>query len=505
MKKIIVNESVLRQIIAEMAKERKLVTEIKVADAYTRFYEGKIPQDIYAALMQGADKMTPFHKICLDSLMGYYNDNEIDTSSESWHSQYLEWANEIGSKWAAASNDARQLLLRYMQAMDATWDFSNFERIVRVTNTILSKRAHTEKSYSDNGLEVLYEDDNLLITCTTSYAASKKNYGDSHWCTASDIFGHYNGFKMFGDYTCNSEYEDDAILVQFVDKHDREKTIQVAFTDGLEIAQSCDFFDHEISAEDTKAYLDRIIGLDKLQQIIPWEDLMDKTRQMYGDEYEYWEEKSVSAIKKAAAEIKTKWKNGEYEKDLLYFINDARKHDWWNYFDNGINIIFNSTERYKAEGTYVCSVSYYGEYYDTLNDFEDSNDVVLHVRELVLVKKGVNDDYYIVGRIPNMWIEKAAPAFVVAHNDDAALLCSWSDFSILAKGRDALDLRTTAILLDEEYNYGRSNNEPYHGRVYGYTSGQLLYEGEMTNIDLWGNNPSFTDKNGIVHSLRNHW
>ena len=507
MKKIIINEDILRQIIAEMAKERKLVTEIKVADAYTRFYQDKIPQDIYSALMKGTDKMTPFHKLCLDVLVK--NVSEDSETNDMWHDQYLEWAKEIGDKWAVATNDARQFLLRYIQSTKPIYSFDNFERIVMTVNKILNKSGHTEKNYSKRGLVVLYQDDNLLITCTTSYAASKETYGDSHWCTASDVFGRYNGFKMFGEYTCNSEYEDDAILVQFVDKHEREKTIQVAFSEGLGIVQACDFFDNQLETQETIDYLNKIIGIDRLREIIPWDDLMEQTRDLFYEEYEYWEEKVVASIEKVSKSLKEKVKNGEFEQTLLKAINEAIEKQWFNYTaQNGVHISFGTIpDHQKSLGNYVCTVSYYGEYYENINDFEESNDVEVHPVETVLIKQGTNGDYYIAERVPDMYIFNSPLAFVTLTNsgreNNLVMACRWSDFSVIAKGFDAINLTGATALLDRDFHY--FSDEPYNGIILNNYTGEMLYKGTMTRIGLWDSVQTVYDVDGNCYSAQNGW
>ena len=503
MKKIIVNESILRQIIAEMAKERKLVTEIKVTDAYARFYDGKIPQDIYVALMKGTDKMTPFHKLCLDSLLLYFNDENKD-KFESFHDELLPWAKNIGHKWNAANNDARQFLLRYIESrsfIDSTPLY--FPRLVDITNKILSKQGHTEGSYCDRGLVKLYENDKVLVTCTTSYSASKKYYGDTHWCTASDIGGNYNGFKMFGDYTCNNEYEDNMILVQFVDKENREKTIQVAFEEGLCIYQACDFFDHELDDDEVNKYLDEVIGLDNLEHIIPWDELCEKTCQMYNEEYEYWQEKTVTFIRKVNKDIKEKVKNGEYDSEMIAGITKAINNKWTRWFDNGILVNFvNTPERYKAEGTYVCVAYYYDKYYDALNNFQEDTDIEITPKQALLIKRGTRGDYYIAERVNDVdALGSAPPAFVVLENDKYAVACNWNDFSPILTGKCATTLRSATIFFEVDYNWG---DDEYPAKVIDHQTGEIIFDGKIRSVDPW--NDSFIDTEGYRYAkTKNGW
>ena len=200
--------------ILEMVRHsmKALINEISVADAYTRFYNGKIPEQAYKLLMQGTTVMTPFHKLCLDLFLK----KEMSYTA-------MEYA---GTAWKEMSDDARQYTINVVKSQrdeilnERPWAFLD------ILKGIVGMKSHTENSYRERGYEVLYQDENIAVTCTKSYTASCKLYGDSHWCTASDMFGEYNGFDQFDNYTNNS----DGFLVQFVDKHNRENSYQVQYT-----------------------------------------------------------------------------------------------------------------------------------------------------------------------------------------------------------------------------------------------------------------------------------
>ena len=60
---------------------RGMLMEISTADAFTRFYQGKIPPKYYDALMAGADQMTPLHKMAADYLVQAYVEKKYAKNS----------------------------------------------------------------------------------------------------------------------------------------------------------------------------------------------------------------------------------------------------------------------------------------------------------------------------------------------------------------------------------------------------------------------------------------
>ena len=196
--KLVITEQQAKRIVREM-----LLNEISSADAYAKFYSkgGKfIHKDIYDSLMNGTAVMTPFHKMMLDAfLAGKVNAN------------LMQFAGDI---WRGASNDMKQYLIHAVEGdLDYITDTGGSIRIF--LEKVSSMKSHSERSFNDRGYEVLYEDEGVKVTCTKSYTSSCKNYGNSHWCTASDIFGEYNGYDMFRNYTNDNG---GGCLVQFICK-----------------------------------------------------------------------------------------------------------------------------------------------------------------------------------------------------------------------------------------------------------------------------------------------
>ena len=191
----------------EAVKAKFGLNEITAARAYTDFYQD-IPKEAYDSLMTGSANMTPFHKMVLDCYKnGITDENGLRTAGEIWSN---------------ASRDAQQYLVTSAKE-DADYVSNSKEALNKFFADFKKMRHHTEKGFSNAGLEVLYEDDNVRITCTKSYHASKANYGASHWCTASGVDGEGNGFSYFQAHTTNG------VLIQLVDKNNIENSFQIEY------------------------------------------------------------------------------------------------------------------------------------------------------------------------------------------------------------------------------------------------------------------------------------
>lgn len=262
---------------------RRILSEaISAEDAYERFYKGKIGENIWNALMDGVQVMTPFHKAVIDVLIK----SSIDPKGNE---NIAMLANRAWSR----SVKGQQFLTNI--AKEGYGDvFEDSVSLLFFLKSFCKKTLYSEAEYIGNGLVKLYDGEKWMVTCTTSYSASKKYYGDTHWCTASDIFGQYNGFEMFQDYTTSAE---DGILVQFVNKEDREKSYQASFTE-MQISLICDFNDKQINADD----FNEAIHPEK-EEIFKaisdnYSDLVEETEKMVDEERDYWEFKLKNFLKK---------------------------------------------------------------------------------------------------------------------------------------------------------------------------------------------------------------
>lgn len=307
-KKVIVNEKVLRSLLMEMAKERISLNEIKVEDAYRRFYEGKIAPETYATIMSGTKNMTPFHKRVLDIICSYNGNMPPDLNS---------LPTLVKQAWNK-SETAKQFLVNAVE-MDA-YSVKNGISLYYFLTRFINMERFTEAEYYKDGLVKLFENDRLLVTATLSYAASQKYYGDSHWCTASGIDGVFDGWKMYNDYT-----EDEAILLQFVDKSRREHSYQAQYivdwrnsTNGNQVmrtSQICDFEDNGASQYELEEFLTNLgVDYNELIKTINFQELQEKADNLNKDESEYWNIRVPYYEKKMFDKVSVKFNDPSFEK-----------------------------------------------------------------------------------------------------------------------------------------------------------------------------------------------
>ena len=351
---MIIRENDIRKMVSETA--RRILSEISVRDAYQRFYKDNVPEAAYSALMKGTDLMTPFHKLMLDTYV------KGDTTDE-------DLAN-AGNLWSSASNEARQYLVNAAKE-DKEYYAENTWRVRSLINKVGSMKSHTENSFSQRGLEVLYKDENVMVTCTKSYTASHKTYGDSHWCTASDIFGNYNGFEMFVRYTLD---DGNNILVQFIDLTNKENnSYQVQYGvwhDNTDEEEICNWYDNQCKIESVIAML-KSHGVDYQQIKSEYIDknaarLVDETRDNLADENDYYTRKRRVRERKVFKEIKKKYNSQDFRAKALEAIKSsmAKKHqvsfgDGVSYIEQTINIL-SINGGATGEITYVATVEYAG-------------------------------------------------------------------------------------------------------------------------------------------------
>ena len=342
-KKIIVNEDILRHLLMEMAKDRHLISEISVSDAYTKFYNGKVPEDVYSTLMAGTDVLTPLHRQALD----------IITKNLG---PAMPIATAVSDAWTNARREVRQSLIDAAKNKELNLAPVPF---IQKIQSICKKRWHTENEMSSGGLKVLYEDEYLRITCTLTYASSTKNYSHTHWCTASDIYGQYNGFGMFLRYTVNA----DACLIQFANKSNGTDFVQAQYSaDGR--GETRDFYDNYLSRDEFENFLlqcypqniaddgtmssgfyemfTRVFNGDT--DNIPFHDvsLIAETKKAVEEELPYWQRKTQARIDRIKGEMNEKYWNNEQ------FIN-AMLNATSREFDDG-EYSYNDVDFYSDDG-----------------------------------------------------------------------------------------------------------------------------------------------------------
>ena len=318
-KKIIVNEDILRHLLMEMAKDLRLISEISVSDAYTKFYNGKVPEDVYNTLMAGTDVLTPLHRQALD----------IMTKNLG---PAMPIATAVSNAWTNARREVRQSLID--AAKNKELDLAPVPFIQKI-QSICKKRWHTENEMSSGGLKVLYEDEYLRITCTLTYASSTKNYSHTHWCTASDIYGQFNGFGMFLRYAVNAN----ACLIQFVNKSNGTDFVQAQYF-ADERGETRDFYDNSMSRDGFENFLlqcypqnivddgtvssgfyemfTRVFNGDTNN--IPFHDvsLIAETKKAVEEELPYWQRKTQARVDRIKGEMNEKyWNNEQFINEML--------------------------------------------------------------------------------------------------------------------------------------------------------------------------------------------
>jgi len=300
MKKIIVNERVLKGLVMEALKS-SVNEAISTAHAYAKFYADKIPHEIYLQAMKGTENMTPFHKVALDVIGAACKDENFDAASGLAYS--------CSAFWERADANVRQLLLKVAKAKQ--FDTSSPESFISSIKTVAETNVMTKNQMSQDGLKVLYEDEYLTVTCTLSYAASTKAYGDTHWCTASDVGGQYNGFFMFKEYVFGywTSKKAEGLLIQFIPKDKNALRIQALIDcDGfIDEENIMDENDNEIGGEwrlkNMLWDLGSPFNLDEFMESLNTQELRNETTAAVNAETEYWIGKTTAIANKLNSEV----------------------------------------------------------------------------------------------------------------------------------------------------------------------------------------------------------
>ena len=281
-------ESDIKKMVREclgVLKKKRMLNEISMQAAYDKFYSGKLTPDEWNSFSSGAENMTPFHKAALDVITNCKNESE----------RFKAVVN-VGQVWAQRK-DIRKALVD--GAKNAT--FKDVKSLLNfIDNLVIHGTPQTKNMRAEKGLVVLLENDKILVTCTTSYSASRKYYGDSHWCTASGIDGEMDGYKAFLDYVqC-----DGGLLIQFVPKLDRSKSYQIHYSCG-NIECVFDYYDEEVDECDFCDEMLEKYGLDVEEFLdnIDNNTLMTETCNNVTQEDDYWTNLSQNYINKARNEL----------------------------------------------------------------------------------------------------------------------------------------------------------------------------------------------------------
>lgn len=179
-----------------------VLTEITADEAYPRFYQQKMSREDFDRILDGHE-VDKFYRFFLDCVR--------DGKSS------VEEAVHAIRKFESCDNSVvKQRIIekvrnnQYEAVIDLDSDLNYFLN----GGTITSR-----KQFAKDGYYTLGKTDRWLVTCTTNYTANNHYYGKSHWCTASDRFGKYDGYHYFRSYSGLDRYpadsEDRKIYVQF--------------------------------------------------------------------------------------------------------------------------------------------------------------------------------------------------------------------------------------------------------------------------------------------------
>ena len=271
-----------------------MLTEISAEDAYAKFYS-KIPKDDFDKIVNFYGKFDSIVKFILKGIM-------------TWGMSTDECIS-ILAKYKALNNKARIIISDKIKKNE----YSDIEEFIDDINNEENLIKNTKSGLSKNGYEVLYKDENWILTATYTYEANHKYFGYTHWCTASDRLGSYDGYEYFLEYT-NGE-----ALLQITNATNKNETYQLEATKQgrhLEVSQICDIKDTSMDFAELKGIVgDEIFFIidQKLQMCI------DKTRSMKYDEKVYQEsmekqlEERKKRVKIRAQQIKEKAKQLNFE------------------------------------------------------------------------------------------------------------------------------------------------------------------------------------------------
>lgn len=183
------------------------INEISSSDAYDKFYS-EIPQNIYSAVMSDTNKMTPFHKALLDVTLNLIRHGSAEQN-------ILEYIDGAKSRYDSLTQGQKMFCVKAIK--DGMFGFTDSHFDLNKILRMSAKHVEvTNKKQAKNGLVILYDDENIMVTCTLTYAASRHYYGKTHWCTASGIDGQMSGYQSFRVYVKNNG--GDYCLIQFVFK-----------------------------------------------------------------------------------------------------------------------------------------------------------------------------------------------------------------------------------------------------------------------------------------------
>lgn len=395
-----------------------VVNEIGADDAYNRFYSS-IPREDYDAILNGDPAPDKFMQFALNCVRDgkATKDEAIETIQKYKNADELVRQNVL--------NKFRNGEYEDLVAISADIDY------LSSGGAVLSR-----KKFAKEGFFKIKETDKWVLTCVTNYTASNHYFGDSHWCTASDRDGEYDGYSMFLNYTDlpyykhylgnvlfqlkwkgeilggNSEEDENYDYVDseafdgnkgyIGEKIGRKYSMFQAQVDveNARVGQICDFFDKDV----TEGKLERFVGSEMMgamkdNEIRSW--CWKKMVSQYEKEEKYQEsqEKIVrkrrqrreEALRRLWDELRTQcnqWNSEKKEKikALWYEFIDKKLYQdssiLMKMVERDLNGIDNETDEALAE-TYFAAIS---DVYNNGNGM-----LVFLIKPMVGIKKSVDD------------------------------------------------------------------------------------------------------------------
>ena len=178
-----------------------VLNEIRAEDAYNRFYSS-IPKEDFIKITGGEENIDKFIQFFLNCVRD--GKSSVDEAVEAINA--YKGADQLVKQKVKnkVSNG------EYEDAAEVSYDVNYFSS----GGAVLSRKKFAKEGYIKLG-----ENERWICTCTTNYCANNHYYGSSHWCTASDRMGRYDGYRYFKNYGPGVA----CVLIQFRWKGDVQK------------------------------------------------------------------------------------------------------------------------------------------------------------------------------------------------------------------------------------------------------------------------------------------
>lgn len=425
-----------------------ILCEISTADAYTRYYH-TIDKSSYDKYMTGRETLDRLDTLILNGVRdGEFGPRRaldirhcVDRAEPELKSRVL---NNISSK-------------EYKTALEIPVSIEFYRE----------SPSYTKKSWAKEGYHVIGVNGDWMATCTTNYGANNHYYGHTHWCTASDRDGEWDGYTMFQRYTTDK----DSILIQFINRLDKEKCYQLQVKSKY---GSNKFGDVKNFADDdaNENMIRNLVGEELFDNATSPETvekfLKTETEQaVFEDSIEDYEERMMEARKEAASNkrhsyyLKLKNQRDSFNENQQAFMDkfwaQAEETKMLGNVDL-INFIYQrDTENNIPFNSDTCKKSYYIGI-DSFYKIDDTGLIFLSLGQLEGPKKEIDYDY---DCDEDEWGEDGKPYIYDENNENVVKTYNSKGYYVLAH-------------LNEEGTIDKILNctEPFHEKQLGiYTIG----------------------------------